>query len=142
MWAKEGRGRGAFIIRHTAGVRWGGAIRLWDARNVSSCTRTTPRFCVPARARAERSLQIPVRLTPPVLEDNIGESDAANRAEAPNRIPDWQYGVAVPIRRQAESSFSFLFEGQMDCRQGRLSLLKSPTGQGIGLLTKRAADAS
>jgi hypothetical protein len=77
-----------------------------------------------------------------VLEDNIGESDAANRAEAPNRIPDWQYGVAVPIRRQAESSFSFLFEGQMDCRQGRLSLLKSPTGQGIGLLTKRAADAS
>jgi hypothetical protein len=63
-----------------------------------------------ARARAERSLQSPVRLTPPVLEDDIGESDAANRAESPHRIPDRQYGVAVPIRRQAESSFSFFLE--------------------------------
>jgi hypothetical protein len=55
-------------------------------------------------------LSIPVRLTPPVLEDDIGERDAANRAESPHRIPDWQYGVAVPILGQAESSFRFLLE--------------------------------
>ena len=64
-------------------------------------------------------LQISVRLTPPVPEDDIGESDAANRAEPPHRIPDRQYRVAVPIRRQAESGIGLLLEIQVQRRQGR-----------------------
>ena len=65
------------------------------------------------------SLQIAARLAPPILVDDIGERDPADRPEPPDRVADWQQGIRVDASRQAERGLRLLLELQIKCRQIR-----------------------
>ena len=52
-------------------------------------------------------LQIPIRLSPAVSKDDIGERDTANRTEPPHRIANRQQSVGMDVRRQAECGLCF-----------------------------------
>ncbi len=56
------------------------------------------------------SLQIPVRLAPPVFIDHIGERDTADWPEPAHRVADRQRGIGMDAVRQAESGLGFLLE--------------------------------
>jgi hypothetical protein len=68
------------------------------------------------------SLQIPVRLAPPVFIDHIGERDTADWPEPAHRVADRQQGIGMDAVRQAESGLGFLLEIQVECRQCRTKI--------------------
>jgi len=75
------------------------------------------------------SLQIPVRLAPPVFIDHIGERDTADWPEPAHRVADRQQGTGMDAVRQAESGLGFLLEIQVECRQCRIMIKITPVLQ-------------
>ena len=65
---------------------------------------------------ATKSLQIPVRLAPPVLKHNISEADWP---EPSHVVADRQQRIRVDAGRQAESGLRFRLELQVQRRQSR-----------------------
>ena len=63
------------------------------------------------------SLQIAARVPPSVLKDDIGKGDTANRPKPAYGIADRQQGVGMHAGRQAECSFGFFLELQIEGRQ-------------------------
>ena len=74
---------------------------------MSSDSLTTPQI-----VRFE-SLQIPVRLTPPILVNDIGEGYTADWPKPPHRISDRQQGIGVRAGRQSERGLCLLLELQV-----------------------------
>src|SRR6516165_7415386 len=68
---------------------------------------------------------ISVRLTPPILIDDIGERDTADRPEPTHRVADRQQGVRVETRRRTECGLRFLLELQIKRGQCRAEVERS-----------------
>ena len=69
-------------------------------------------------------LQIPARLTPPILVDDIGERNTADRPKPSYRVADRQQGIGVDAGRQAECGLRFL----LNCKY---SVSESRRGRGL-----------
>ena len=65
------------------------------------------------------SLQIPVRLAPPVFIDDIGERYTADWPEPAHGIADRQQGIGVDAGRETERGLGFLLEIQVEGCQCR-----------------------
>ena len=64
-------------------------------------------------------LQIPARLAPSILVDDICERNTANRPKPAHRIPDRKQRIRVDAGRKAQSSLRFLLELQIKGCQSR-----------------------
>ena len=62
------------------------------------------------RVNATKSLQIPVRLAPSVLVDDIGQRNTANWTEPSHVVADRQQRIGVDAGRQSECGLRFLLE--------------------------------
>jgi hypothetical protein len=56
------------------------------------------------------SLQIPVRLAPPIFVDDISESDTADGSEPSHRVANQQQGIGMDAGRQSERGLGFLLK--------------------------------
>jgi hypothetical protein len=65
------------------------------------------------------SLQIPVRLAPPIFIDDIGQRNAADWPKPSHGVPDGQQGIGVDARRQPECGLRCFLELQVQRRQCR-----------------------
>ena len=75
------------------------------------------------------SLQIPVRLAPPVFIDYIGERDTADWPEPAHRVADRQQGIGMDVRRQPERGLGFFLEIQVEGCQCRTMIKIVPVLQ-------------
>jgi hypothetical protein len=89
-------------------------VKIKDVARIALCCCKYGEVALADRAEATAAelapLQIPVRLAPPVLINDISERDTANWPEPPNWVPNRQQGIGVHIGRQPERSFHFLLE--------------------------------
>ena len=76
-------------------------------------------------------LQIPVRLAPLVFIDDIGQRDTADWPEPAHWVAYRYQGIRVNAGRQAEGSFGFVLELQVQRRQCRAEAERSRRQQHI-----------